>query len=190
MLTAYSLNITDAPGILDVKAFAIDKDGNENSVGNVVLDGTSLIIKTNLNIHYTYAYMELTEGDNTYHYDLSGEQTTTYVQADNISIEVGYERMTYYVDFYMFGKGNQIAQQTLKYGDFVARPANQYENGEIIGDWYASYDPRNEEFSDLWIFDEMPIDRNLTLYAKWIPYKEPTEITIDVNSGDTIYVNY
>ena len=186
-LIAHAINKTDAPGIVDV---SFKETSTQLDVEDYALSGTALTVKAVVDSHYTNVSLDVVEGEDEFNYSLtSGDNEIPFVISDDLQVSVNYEKMTYYITFELFGKGAPVPQQTLQYLDLAAMPPSQYFDGEIIGGWYTSYDPATETFSGEWNFAINQVDRTMTLYAKWVPYKEPTEIDVEVEAGQTIRLN-
>lgn len=149
-----------------------------------------MTIKATVNSHYTGTSLDVIEGKDKFNYNLiPGDNEISFVISDNLQISANFEKMTYYITFETFGKGTQVPPQALKYLDLITMPASQYFDGEIIGGWCTEYDRTTGELSGDWNFATDQVDRDMTLYAKWIPYKEPTEIDVEVEAGQTIKLN-
>lgn len=58
--------------------------------------------------------------------------------------------------------GNEIAPQTVQYGEFIVRPDDPKRNGYEFDGWYSDID-----LTEQWDFETDPVQRNMTLYAKW-----------------------
>ena len=58
--------------------------------------------------------------------------------------------------------GTSLEDITVLYGEMIPRPENPVREGYHIEGWYSDID-----LTQLWDFDTMPIQGNMTLYAKW-----------------------
>ena len=70
--------------------------------------------------------------------------------------------VTYTVSFDMNGHGDQIASQTVAYGDTVEEPAVSTVSGYVFVGWYT-----DDSFVTLWNFESGTVTGDLTLVAKW-----------------------
>lgn len=92
------------------------------------------------------------------------------------------EPANYTVTFNMNGHGSQIAAQTVKEGEKVAKPADPTANGYTFDAWYA-----DAQFLTKFDFNAA-INEDTTLYAKWT--KNPVQSTDSAipKTGDSAHM--
>lgn len=95
---------------------------------------------------------------------------------------------TYIVKFNIGEYGEQIEDQYIVYLNKVIEPTAQYVEGKIIEGWYT--DPLFIE-ETRWNFAANLVYDNITLYANWIDYTEPSIIyIITQNDNQEVKLNF
>ena len=105
--------------------------------------------------------------------------TQAVIAGDGTTIvEIYYDRkdvtLTFDLAGGMSGDSTKI-EKTGKYGAPVEKPEDPTKNGYIFDDWYTSSN-NGETLESVFDFDT-PIEKDLTLYAKWIEIKTSIEVT-------------
>ena len=70
--------------------------------------------------------------------------------------------------------GSSVANQTVKYADYIVWPDNPKKNGQEFLGWYSD-SALTKEF-----YWNTPIDKNMTIYAKW----GPADPVLSISKGD------
>lgn len=87
---------------------------------------------------------------------------------------------TYTVTFDVQGHGTAPQAQLVKEGDKATEPTAPVAGGWIFEGWYKEADCKNE-----YSFDTETVEKDVTLYAKWVPY---SGITLPTDKTPTIYL--
>ena len=173
----------DAAGHTDVKlikAYNISKEvaiGTEINTLDYALDGTSIIVDIILDSHYENlkVYQDSVEVETPYELELRSD----------IYLKTEATPKVYKVSFNMGGRGEPVEDQFIVYNNLIQKPENQFVTGYIIEDWYNS-----PKLDTPWNFYTDTVSEDITLYAKWIYYVEPSVITIEVEPAQTIQFNF
>ena len=180
---AYYVWAKDAAGHTDVQlinAYSISKEpiiGTEIQSLDFALEGTPIIVDVILDSHYENLklFKDGQEVSIPYEFELRAS-AAFYTEANP---------KTYKVSFNLGTFGEPIEDQYIVYNNLVEQPLNQFVSGCIIEDWYI-----DEKFTKAWNFYEDTVSEDITLYAKWIMYTDPSYITIEVEDGQTITFNF
>ncbi len=73
---------------------------------------------------------------------------------------------------FMSNGGTPVPNQTVYFGETVAKPADPTREGYIFQGWYSDI-----HLSNPWDFDQDTVEGNMTLYAKWAADPNATEPT-------------
>lgn len=65
---------------------------------------------------------------------------------------------------FMTNGGSEIADQTVQYGEKIIEPDKPLREEFCFTGWYTDIN-----LTDKWNFDEDVVEKNMTLYAKWVP---------------------
>lgn len=159
-------SIEDNPTLL-IEACLVDYDGKtiqktekEISSGEAV-SFQFLKIATNINIKVKIQVF--VKGDESPSY--IGESDWILTQAGANKVSVMLEKVLLRVNFNSMG-GSEVPSQVLESG-VVEIPENPTKKGYIFDDWYTSSN-NGETLESVFDFDT-PIEKDLTLYAKWTP---------------------
>ena len=159
-------SIEDNPTLL-IEACLVDYDGKtiqktekEISSGEAV-SFQFLKIATNINIKVKIQVF--VKGDESPSY--IGESDWILTQAGANKVSVMLEKVLLRVNFNSMG-GSEVPSQVLESG-VVEIPENPTKKGYIFGGWYTSSN-NGETLESVFDFDT-PIEKDLTLYAKWTP---------------------
>jgi len=159
-------SIEDNPTLL-IEACLVDYDGKtiqktekEISSGEAV-SFQFLKIATNINIKVKIQVF--VKGDESPSY--TGESDWILTQAGANKVSVMLEKVLLRVNFNSMG-GSEVPSQVLESG-VVEIPENPTKEGYIFHDWYTSSN-NGETLESVFDFDT-PIEKDLTLYAKWTP---------------------
>ena len=159
-------SIEDNPTLL-IEACLVDYDGKtiqktekEISSGEAV-SFQFLKIATNINIKVKIQVF--VKGDESPSY--TGESDWILTQAGANKVYVILEKVLLRVNFNSMG-GSEVPSQVLESG-VVEKPENPTKEGYIFDDWYTSSN-NGETLESVFDFDT-PIEKDLTLYAKWTP---------------------
>lgn len=66
--------------------------------------------------------------------------------------------------------GSEISPQTVQYGEKILRPDDPSRDGYQFDGWYADLD-----LTDEWDFEADSVEKNMTLYAKWVEEEQPVK---------------
>ena len=159
-------SIEDNPTLL-IEACLVDYDGKtiqktekEISSGEAV-SFQFLKIATNINIKVKIQVF--VKGDESPSY--TGESDWILTQAGANKVSIMLEKVLLRVNFNSMG-GSEVPSQVLESG-VVEIPENPTKKGYIFGGWYTSSN-NGETLESVFDFDT-PIEKDLTLYAKWTP---------------------
>ena len=159
-------SIEDNPTLL-IEACLVDYDGKtiqktekEISSGEAV-SFQFLKIATNINIKVKIQVF--VKGDESPSY--TGESDWILTQAGANKVSIMLEKVLLRVNFNSMG-GSEVPSQVLESG-VVEIPENPTKEGYIFDDWYTSSN-NGETLESVFDFDT-PIEKDLTLYAKWTP---------------------
>ena len=159
-------SIEDNPTLL-IEACLVDYDGKtiqktekEISSGEAV-SFQFLKIATNINIKVKIQVF--VKGDESPSY--TGESDWILTQAGANKVSIMLEKVLLRVNFNSMG-GSEVPSQVLESG-VVEKPENPTKEGYIFHDWYTSSN-NGETLESVFDFDT-PIEKDLTLYAKWTP---------------------
>ncbi|MBQ4555564.1 MAG: InlB B-repeat-containing protein [Spirochaetaceae bacterium] len=159
-------SIEDNPTLL-IEACLVDYDGKtiqktekEISSGEAVFF-QFLKIATNINIKVKIQVF--VKGDESPSY--TGESDWILTQAGANKVSIMLEKVLLRVNFNSMG-GSEVPSQVLESG-VVEKPENPTKEGYIFDDWYTSSN-NGETLESVFDFDT-PIEKDLTLYAKWTP---------------------
>ena len=173
----------DAAGHTDMKyitAYSVEKEaiiGTEIIAPDFALDGSPLVLDVILDSHYENLKVLLNE-----------EEIATPHEIElrsNIALRTEANPKTYKVSFNMGGRGEPVEDQFIVYNNLVQKPENQFVTGYIIEDWYNS-----PMLDTPWNFYYDTVSEDITLYAKWIHYVEPSIIKIEVEENQAIKFNF
>lgn len=159
-------SIEDNPTLL-IEACLVDYDGKtiqktekEISSGEAV-SFQFLKIATNINIKVKIQVF--VKGDESPSY--TGESDWILTQAGANKVSIMLEKVLLRVNFNSMG-GSEVSSQVLESG-VVEKPKNPTKEGYIFDDWYTSSN-NGETLESVFDFNT-PIEKDLTLYAKWTP---------------------
>lgn len=159
-------SIEDNPTLL-IEACLVDYDGKtiqktekEISSGEAV-SFQFLKIATSINIKVKIQVF--VKGDESPSYIGESDWILTQAGANKVSIML--EKVLLRVNFNSMG-GSEVPSQVLESG-VVEIPENPTKKGYIFGGWYTSSN-NGETLESVFDFDT-PIEKDLTLYAKWTP---------------------
>lgn len=172
-------SIEDNPTLL-IEACLVDYDGKtiqktekEISSGEAV-SFQFLKIATNINIKVKIQVF--VKGDESPSY--TGESDWILTQAGANKVSIMLEKVLLRVNFNSMG-GSEVSSQVLESG-VVEKPKNPTKEGYIFDDWYTSSN-NGETLESVFDFDT-PIEKDLTLYAKWTPISYT--VKFDANNGN------
>lgn len=175
-------SIEDNPTLL-IEACLVDYDGKtiqktekEISSGEAV-SFQFLKIATNINIKVKIQVF--VKGDESPSY--TGESDWILTQAGANKVSIMLEKVLLRVNFNSMG-GSEVPSQVLKSG-VVGKPENPIKEGYIFDDWYTS-SSNGEILESVFDFDT-PIEKDLTLYAKWTPISYT--VKFDANNDNATY---
>lgn len=170
-IIADNINVTTTPGISNYN-FAENETDIET---NFALRGT--ILKLNIVVddqHYKDLNIVFSGGL------LNDDRTFTVSQ--DILIDLKCTPRDFKVSFDLGGKGEseKAPEQIITYLHLVERPISQYyqATGEVVDSWYLDTD-----FTHRWDFETSQVEGDTTLYAKWVPYHNPTILTLEIPDG-------
>lgn len=150
--------------------------------GNAVLNdfalvGTSVNIHSEVDSHYENAILKI----NSLSYTFTRVDDRPWIISSNLEIEISCTPKVYTVTFDLGGKGTAVADQHIVYNHLIDRPMNQFNSStnEIIKDWLTAE-------GNIWDFRTMTVDKDMQLTAQWIPYSDPSKITIELTDDTTI----
>ena len=83
--------------------------------------------------------------------------------------------ITYFTVTFDSDGGSAIASQQVEKGGLVSKPADSVKDGFIFDGWYY-YSP---DYSTLFNFDDMRVNWDITLKAKWTPVSDNLDTTPD-----------
>ena len=177
-------SIEDNPTLL-IEACLVDYDGKtiqktekEISSGEAV-SFQFLKIATNINIKVKIQVF--VKGDESPSY--TGESDWILTQAGANKVSVMLEKVLLRVNFNSMG-GSEVPSQVLESG-VVEIPENPTKEGYIFDDWYTSSN-NGETLESVFDFDT-PIEKDLTLYAKWTPISYT--VKFDANNDNATYTS-
>ena len=177
-------SIEDNPTLL-IEACLVDFDGKtiqktekEISSGEAV-SFQFLKIATNINIKVKIQVF--VKGDESPSY--TGESDWILTQAGANKVSVMLEKVLLRVNFNSMG-GSEVPSQVLESG-VVEIPENPTKEGYIFDDWYTSSN-NGETLESVFDFDT-PIEKDLTLYAKWTPISYT--VKFDANNDNATYTS-
>lgn len=175
-------SIEDNPTLL-IEACLVDYDGKtiqktekEISSGEAV-SFQFLKIATNINIKVKIQVF--VKGDESPSY--TGESDWILTQAGANKVSIMLEKVLLRVNFNSMG-GSEVPSQVLESG-VVEIPENPTKEGYIFDDWYTSSN-NGETLESVFDFDT-PIEKDLTLYAKWTPISYT--VKFDANNDNATY---
>lgn len=175
-------SIEDNPTLL-VEACLVDYDGKtiqktekEISSGEAV-SFQFLKIATNINIKVKIQVF--VKGDESPSY--TGESDWILTQAGANKVSIMLEKVLLRVNFNSMG-GSEVPSQVLESG-VVEIPENPTKEGYIFDDWYTSSN-NGETLESVFDFNT-PIEKDLTLYAKWTPISYT--VKFDANNDNATY---
>ncbi|MBQ8353269.1 MAG: InlB B-repeat-containing protein [Spirochaetaceae bacterium] len=175
-------SIEDNPTLL-IEACLVDYDGKtiqktekEISSGEAV-SFQFLKIATNINIKVKIQVF--VKGDESPSYIGESDWILTQAGANKVSIML--EKVLLRVNFNSMG-GSEVPSQVLESG-VVEIPENPTKEGYIFDDWYTSSN-NGETLESVFDFDT-PIEKDLTLYAKWTPISYT--VKFDANNDNATY---
>ena len=96
---------------------------------------------------------------------------------ENITIYAKWQLSKYNVSF-VTNDGSPVETQIVEYGNKSVRPDNPLREHYTFGGWYTTTD-----YDTLFNFEETPVNRDLTIYAKWNPINHV--ITVNSTGGST-----
>ena len=146
--------------LVDYDGKTIQKTEKEISSGEAV-SFQFLKIATNINIKVKIQVF--VKGDESPSYIGESDWILTQAGANKVSIML--EKVLLRVNFNSMG-GSEVPSQVLESG-VVEIPENPTKEGYIFHDWYTSSN-NGETLESVFDFDT-PIEKDLTLYAKWTP---------------------
>ena len=181
-IIADNINVTATPGISNYNFTENETDIETN----FALRGT--ILKLNIVVddqHYKDLNIVFSGGL------LNDDRTFTVSQ--DILIDLKCTPRDFKVSFDLGGKGDseKAPEQIITYLHLVERPISQYyqATGEVIDSWYLDTD-----FTHRWDFETSQVEGDITLYAKWVPYHNPTILTLEIPDGTdadrTVEISY
>lgn len=88
---------------------------------------------------------------------------------------------SFVVSFNACGRGSTPDSQTVVFDSLITEPAPQIELGYLIDGWYTS---QAFDAASKWDFAKNGIQGDMTLYANWIEYHEPSTISITTDSAN------
>lgn len=149
--------------LVDYDGKTIQKTEKEISSGEAV-SFQFLKIATNINIKVKIQVF--VKGDESPSY--TGESDWILTQAGTNKVSVMLEKVKQSLFEIIFNSmgGSEVPSQVLESG-VVEKPENPTKEGYIFDDWYTS-SSNGETLESVFDFDT-PIEKDLTLYAKWTP---------------------
>ena len=170
-LIADSINVTTTPGISKYNFTENETDIETN----FALRGT--ILKLNIVVDdQHYKDLDIVFSGSL----LSDDRIFTVSQ--NILIDLKCTPRDFKVTFDVRGKGEsaKAPEQIITYLHLVERPISQYyqATGEVIDSWYL-----DTAFTHRWDFETSQVEGDTILYAKWVPYHNPTILTLEIPEG-------
>lgn len=99
------------------------------------------------------------------------------VVTSDITLYAGWSENSYEVSFESNG-GSAVFTQTIAEGGKVVEPAPPAKDGSIFGGWF-----KDDTFQNQWNFNVNTVDRDITLYAKWI---QLCTVTFNSNEGTEV----
>ena len=149
--------------LVDYDGKTIQKTEKEISSGDAV-SFQFLKIATNINIKVKIQVF--VKGDESPSY--TGESDWILTQAGTNKVSVMLEKVKQSLFEIIFNSmgGSEVPSQVLESG-VVEKPENPTKEGYIFDDWYTS-SSNGETLESVFDFDT-PIEKDLTLYAKWTP---------------------
>ena len=162
-------SIEDNPTLL-IEACLVDYDGKtiqktekEISSGEAV-SFQFLKIATNINIKVKIQVF--VEGDESPSYTGESDWILTQAGANKVSVMLEKVKPSLFEIIFNSMGGSEVPSQVLESG-VVEIPENPTKEGYIFDDWYTSSN-NGETLESVFDFDT-PIEKDLTLYAKWTP---------------------
>lgn len=146
---------------------------NALAVKDFALDGTTVTISARVDPHYKDLLIKINGSELT--------SDTYLINGENIAIEASCTPRSYSVTFDNMGRGTKPVDQEIVYLHKVAEPGSQYESGYIIEGWY-----KDQQLTTKWDFTVDSITENITLYANWVEYHEPTSLTLQLSQGEQV----
>ena len=176
-ILTYSLT-KDIPYGVDLEI----KEGSElvDKSLDILTNNTELTVKLIKDLHYEN--FAISCDGNPWSIDEENNLTLDH----NAHIDISCNPRNYTIKFDVGSEHSAVHfdDQQVDYAQFIARPAEQYHEGEIIKDWYT-----DSEFTNKWNFDDRLTDiagldlihnDTVTLYAEWVEVVQPTIITINI----------
>ena len=151
---------------------------NEEVLTNFALHGSLVKVSAILDNHYENLVLK----DNSL--IINNDTTIEVKEAHEISASCSPKVFT--VKFNNMNRGKSVEDQMVVYLHTVTEPDPQFDSGHILEGWY-----REESLTTKWTFGTDVVDDNMTLFAKWSIYHEPSRLTIEVPSDNYgIIFNY
>lgn len=142
---------------------------------NTIIEGTEIQLGVILDSHYENLLIKV-------NYEETEVDTIYTVQSDT-KLDITCTAKLYRIQFVHGDYGNVVDDQIVEYKHLIIPPDPQFDDrGFLLEGWYFE--------DELWDFIT-PVSTNMTLYAKWLPYQEPSIITITIPEDNTeITCNY
>ncbi len=168
--TPPTYKVTYLPNGADGGEVPVDPSSYKQGEKVTVLKNTNGLTKTGKNFYY---WAEDENGDGKYYFP----EATFIMGSANVSLYAVWTDQTIYTVTFDSKGGSAVAAQIILEGGTATQPSpSPTRTGYTFGGWY-----QEEEYINSWNFITMPINGNLTLYAKWTA-KEYT-VTFDAEGG-------
>ena len=163
-ILAYRIKKNVSPGA------SIELKENDEVLSDFALQRTTVRIKADKDSHYDDLKLYVDE-------ELSENPTAKIIEGD-VEVKATCVPHVYEIQFDLGGMGVPEPSQQVEYLHKVEVPRNQFVTGYIIDGWY-----REDTHENRWDFNADVVSEDMTLYARWIEYVEPSRIRVVV--GET-----
>ena len=182
-VVAYAIDVETTPGITGAHYKFFEGEQEVKTV--FALAGTIFSIVVTPDSHYENLSIEMSTA--------LADSLDTFIVSEDVEISLTCTPKVYTINFNLAGKGNpeKAADQYITYLHKVVKPFAQYyqKTSEVIDSWY-----KDSSLTERWNFDVDTVDRNMTLYAKWVSYHMPSTLTVQIPEGPsstrTIILSY
>lgn len=159
------------------------KEG-ENEIGDFAVTGTEVAVSVDYDtLHYEKLILNVNGANVDDGYSLLiDKDLTAEASCSKQTFEVSFN-----TDFNGASKGTTPESQYKLYKELVDEPLPQYDSGYYIDGWYKSQDFDDPE--QKWDFANDYVEKNITLYANWVEYHDPSYLTVNVGTDDPVAVN-
>lgn len=176
-ITAVPVNTTMSSGADLVLRESLGNGFFGEIIQNYALIGTSFVATASIDEHYKdlkfYKNEELLNVN---------PLEDTIIAALDLRVECTPRNylVTFNTDYLGQPLGRPIEPIEVTYGHLIEAPFPQFAEQKIIDSWYT-----DSALFIPWHFGLNFVTHDITLYAKWVEYKEPTELTINVTEPNT-----